>query len=55
MPSSEYHPPPVFSTVRIVSLLSSLLVALASGTNYVSSSIILDILRSKQDLGLLWY
>ncbi|KAK7689991.1 hypothetical protein QCA50_006633 [Cerrena zonata] len=38
MPSSEYHPPPVFSTVRIVSLLSSLLVALASGTNYVFSA-----------------
>ncbi|KAI0078268.1 MFS general substrate transporter [Panus rudis PR-1116 ss-1] len=41
MHSSNGHsipPPPLFSTVRIVGLLSSLLVALASGTNYVFSA-----------------
>ncbi|CAL1713245.1 unnamed protein product [Somion occarium] len=36
--TSHTHPPPVLSAVRIVSLLSSLLVALASGTNYVFSA-----------------
>lgn len=48
MPSTDYHPPPVFSAVRIVSLLSSLLVALASGTNYVSSHLFREDQRSKR-------
>ncbi len=29
------HPPPLFSPVRIISFLTCILVALASGTNYV--------------------
>ncbi|KAH8104557.1 MFS general substrate transporter [Cristinia sonorae] len=38
MHSNTHHPPALFSTVRIASLLSALLVALGSGTNYVFSA-----------------
>ncbi|KAI0788666.1 major facilitator superfamily domain-containing protein [Abortiporus biennis] len=37
-PSPSPQPPPLFSAVRIASLLTSLLVALGSGTNYVFSA-----------------
>ncbi|KAI0717569.1 MFS general substrate transporter [Cerioporus squamosus] len=36
--SHAEHPPPLFSPVRIISFLTCILVALASGTNYVFSA-----------------